>query len=150
VTTAIRAQQRQGLLFGVALAWGVATWIPVAIVTDVNRDTPALWIGVALTVLGPPLLAAAAVGILLAARRAGSRRTPGLLGLTGGTFLLSAFVALAGAGAFLYPVNTDGSRAPLLGVLAPVWYVLGMLLLVAGLVALVAAVVARVRSRRAG
>jgi hypothetical protein len=150
VTTAIRAQQRQGLLFGVSLAWAVATWLPVAIVTDVDRDTPALWIGVVLTLLGPPVLAAAAVAILLAVRRDRARRTPALLGLTGGTFLLTAFVALAGAGAFLYPFNTDDSRAPILGSLAPFWYILGMLLLLAGLVTLVAAVVARVRSRRAG
>jgi hypothetical protein len=150
VTTAFRAQHRQGLLFGVALAWAVATWLPVGIVTDVDRDTAALWIGVALTLVGPPALAAAAVAILLAGRRAGARRTPGLLGLTGGTFLLTAFVGLAGAGAFLYPFNTDDSRAPVLGSLAPFWYVLGILLLLAGLVALVAAVVARVRSRRAG
>ena len=137
--TATRRAERPALLFGVALAWAVATWACVALVTDVDDDTAALWIGVVLTLAGPPVL------VLPAAWALSGRRTAGRLGAAGGTLLLVAFVALAGAGAFLYPFHTDDSRAPTLGWLAAPWYIVGVVAALAGLLTLGAAVVARVR-----
>jgi hypothetical protein len=139
VETTTRRAERPALLFGVALAWAVATWACVALVTDVDDDTAALWIGVALTLAGPPVLVLPAVWALP------GRRTAGRLGSAGGTLLLAAFVALAGAGAFLYPFHTDDSRAPTLGALAAPWYIVGVVAALAGLAVLGAAVVARLR-----
>jgi hypothetical protein len=142
-TTTRRTGPRPALMFGVALAWAVVTWVTVALVTDVDRDSSALWIGIVATLAGPPLLLAFAALALVAAGR-----TPGALAYTGGTLLLAALVALAGAGAFLYPFNTDDSRLPVLGALAAPWYILGILLGLAGLALLGAAAVALIRSRR--
>jgi hypothetical protein len=150
-TTTGRAARPQVVLFGVALGWAVATWAAISLVTDVDEDSAALWIGVALTLAAPPVLLAAAAWVLLRARRGGSpsaRLRASLLGFTGGALLLAALVTLSGAGAFLYPFNTDGSRAPVLGALAPAWYILGILELLAGLLLLAAGLVALVRARR--
>ena len=142
-TTTRRTGPRPALVFGIALAWAVVTWVTVALVTDVDRDTPALWIGLVATLAGPPLLLTLAALALIAARR-----TAGPLAYSGGTLLLAALVALAGAGAFLYPFNTDDSRFPVLGALAAPWYVLGIVLLLAGLALLGAAAVVLFRARR--
>jgi hypothetical protein len=139
-TTTRRTGPRPALVFGVALVWAVVTWVTVALVTDVDRYTPALWIGLVATLVGPPLLLVFAALGLLAARRAA-----GPFAYTAGTLLLAALVALAGAGAFLYPFNTDDSRMPVLGALAAPWYILGILELLAGLGLLAAAVVTRIR-----
>jgi hypothetical protein len=142
VETATRRAERPALLFGVALAWAVATWACVALVTDVDDDTAALWIGVVLTLAGPPVLVLPVAWTLFGGP---AGRTAGLLGGVGGTLLLIAFIALAGAGAFLYPFHTDDSRAPTLGALAAPWYIVGVVTALAGLVVLGAAVVARLR-----
>jgi hypothetical protein len=150
-TSTGRAARPQVVLFGVALGWAVATWAAISLVTDVDEDSAALWIGVVLTLAAPPVLLAAAAW-LLRARRAGSpaagRDRASLLGFTGGALLLAALVTLSGAGAFLYPFHTDGSRAPALGALASPWYVVGILELLAGLALVVAGLVALVRARR--
>jgi hypothetical protein len=142
-TTTRRTGPRPALVFAVALTWAVVTWVTVALVTDVDRDTPALWIGILATLAGPPLLLVLAALALIAAGR-----TPGPVAYTGGTLLLAALVALAGAGAFLYPFNTDDSRFPVLGALAAAWYILGILLVLAGLALFAAAAIALIRARR--
>ncbi len=148
MSTPDRAGRRPATAFAVALGWAVATWVTVALVTDVDEDTAALWIGVALTLVGPPVLITLAVWPVLAARRAGAAPAPGPFGYAGAILLLTALVALAGAGAFLYPFNTDGSRAPVLAALAVPWYLVGVLAAVAGVAALGAALVVALRAGR--
>jgi hypothetical protein len=143
-----RAARPQVVLFGVALGWAVATWAAIALVTDVDRDTVALWIGVVLTLAAPPVLLAFAAWALLRARRDPALRAASVFGFTGGALLLATLVTLSGAGAFLYPFNTDGSRAPALGALAAPWYIIGILELLAGLALLGAGLVALIRARR--
>jgi cytochrome bd-type quinol oxidase subunit 2 len=142
-TATRRTGPRPALVFGIALAWAVVTWVTVALVTDVDRDTPALWIGLVATLAGPPLLLVLAALALVAARR-----TAGPLAYSGGTLLLAALVALAGAGAFLYPFNTDDSRFPVLGALSAPWYIVGILYLVAGVLLLIGALLRARRSSR--
>jgi len=144
VTTGTRRATRpQVVLFGTALGWAVATWAPIALVTDVDDDTPALWIGVALTLAAPPVLLAFTAWVLFRARRSAS-----LFGYTGSALVLATLVTLSGAGAFLYPFHTDDSRAPALGALASPWYLIGILELLAGLALLGAALLAWLRAGR--